>query len=318
MTLCVRVYEDLLKLLPNGIKVIDLTKADFQSYLTYRKKQVNKHTGDKVKVSTIFKEMYAIRGCLSKAEDFFPELENYEPPKLPKDKKYKPKQRRERLVTEEEFLAVVGELRKPPEGKQTFKNHVARIRLADYLVFAMETGLRRKEAFALKFSQFNEEKKCLMNVRRFKTNTVNKFIPLSEIAFGIIVGRRKSQGGSEYIFSDDGRPLESMYRTLRKVCKKLGIEYGRYKSGGFVPHDLRHNFGTRIAQKTDMETTRILMGHSEISQTQTYVHTDEKRLSEAVRQNKDIEKKLKKIFRQIKKGKLNESDFINKVKEFIG
>ena len=75
-----------------------------------------------------------------------------------------------------------------------------------------------------------------------------------ERAIEIVEARRNVQGISDFIFTPDGKPIESNYRTLKEICEDLEIPYGRYKDGGFVAHDLRHNFGTEILRESDIET----------------------------------------------------------------
>lgn len=158
-----------------------------------------------------------------------------------------------------------------------------------------------------------------MNVQRFKTDTATKFFPLAQRAVEIINDRRELQKGSEYIFTPDGKPIESNYRTLKEVCEDLNIPYGRYKDGGFISHDLRHNFGTDILRHSDIETARELLGHSNISQTGTYVHTSNDRLREAVRKRDKIDynTELHKVFEEVKKGIVDFPKFTTKIKEIF-
>jgi integrase len=104
------------------------------------------------------------------------------------------------------------------------------------------------------------------------------------------------------LFTPAGDPTESNYRTLKTVYEHLGVSYGRYNEDGFVTHDLRHNFGTEIMRGSDIETARELLGHSNISQTGTCVHTSPERLRAAVRnrENIDYDANLKAIFMAVK------------------
>jgi len=203
----------------------------------------------------------------------------------------------------------------PPTGKQTHAHYFHRVRLAHQIEFGYWTGLRRKEIARLKFVQYDEEQQAIINVKRWKTDTVTKLFPLGKRAIEIIKKRRELQKDGDYIFTPDGEPIESNYRTLKEICKELEISYGRYADGGFVAHDLRHNFGTEILRATDIETARELLGHSNISQTGTYVHTSTERMREAVRKRDKIDYniELKKVFIEIKKGKLDLPKFTSKI-----
>lgn len=80
-------------------------------------------------------------------------------------------------------------------------------------------------------------------------------------------------------------------------------------------HDLRHNFGTEILRESDIETARELLGHADISQTGTYVHTSNERLREAVRKRDriDYNSELENIFKEVKKGTLKQQEFTEKI-----
>jgi integrase len=206
-----------------------------------------------------------------------------------------------------------------PTGKQTHAHHFHRVRLAHILEFGYWTGLRRKEIAGLKFAQYNGEQQAILNVKRWKTDTVTKFFPLGKRAIEIINARRELQKDSNFIFTPDGKPIESNYRTLKNICGDLKIPYGRFTDGGFVSHDLRHNFGTEILRESDIETARELLGHSNISQTSTYIHTSSERLRDAVRKRDKInyDSELEKIFEKVSTGKLKQQEFNEQIKKLF-
>ena len=263
----------------------------------------------------------AITTALKQSAIYYVSLENWQVPELPElPIGFKKKSRRERLVSEKELSAVIAELMKPPVGKKTYFHYFHRVRLAHQLEFQYWTGLRRKEIANLKFSQFDASQQALLNVRRWKTDTVTKFFPVSKRAIEIIEDRREPQKGTDYIFTPGGQPIESNYRTLKNICEDLSILYGRFTDGGFVSHDLQHNFGTEILRGSDIETARELLGHSNITQTGTYLHTSNDKLREAVRKRDKIDynSELEKVFEAVKKDKLNSLEFIEKIKNMFG
>lgn len=315
--LCKRVFQNFLELLPVGVKINELSKTHFQKFIDWRSGQLGYQSKRPIKLETVYKELYAISGALKKGHLYFDSLQTWEPPPLPDPPKgFKKKNKRERLVSFEELESVVAELMKEPNAKQT-RTRFHRVRLAHLIEFGYWTGLRRKEISRLKFSQYDETKVALSEVRRWKTDTVTKFFPLAVRADEIIKERRDLQQNSEYIFSPAGEPIESNYRTLKNVCEDLKIPYGRFTDGGFVAHDLRHNFATEILPGTDIETARELLGHSNISQTSTYVHTNENRLREAVRKRDriDFDGELDALFDMTRSGKIGRRDFVTKIKE---
>lgn len=318
--LALRVYNKFLSLFPEDIKITDIEKSHFQKYIDARLSESGIQSGKKIKPATVYREIYLITGAMRKVADNRESLKNFVVPPMPKPPKgFKRKSKRERLVTERELNAVVSELIKEPSGKQTFAAHYARVRLAHQLEFQFWTGLRRKEICSLKFSQYDAKESALLNVRRYKTETATKFFPLSQRAIEIIEERRELQKDSDYIFSPNGKTIESTYRTLKKVCEKLKIPYGRYTDGGFIAHDLRHNFGTDILQETDIETARVLLGHADITQTGTYVHTSRERMREAIRKRDKInhDTELSQMFKLVKNDELDEREFIENIKKMF-
>lgn len=314
-----RVFRNFQALLPALIKVSELKTFHFQQYLNFRKNQLGKQTGKPVKPTTIIKELYAITSALKESRGKYEGLENWQIPPLPElPKGTKKKARRERLVADNELQSIISELLKEPKGKQR-QTGFHRVRLAHQIEFQHETGFRRKEIAALKFAQMDRAQHALLNVKRWKTGTITKFFPLSKRAFEIIEARKELQTDCDYIFTPDGKPIESNYRTLKEICETLDIPYGRFTEGGFVAHDFRHNFATEISQVTDIETAKSLTGHTG-TEIFTYLHTNRDRQREAVRKREkfDFDGELEEIFDQIKGGKLRKKEFVEKVKKLFG
>jgi integrase len=317
-----RVFNDFIALLPPELKVTELTTFHFQLYINDRRKHVGKQTKKPLKPQTINKELFAISGALKKAPQFYESLQNWARPPIPFLKEED--STRELNLEIEQFHRLLAKLREERTGRQTIYTETHRRRLADELEFRYETGLRRKEVARLQFKQYNEKEGILKNVRRWKTNTVTKIFPLTKRAIELIEERKNSQGGSPYIFTTDGEPVESDYRTLKVVCKKLDIPYGRFAQDGFVPHDLRHAAGTETVLVSDIETAREYLGHSNVKQTIDYLHTNAERLKEAVRRRDemkgrkaDTEKQLKEIYKKVKNGKMPEEKFIENISKLF-
>lgn len=310
-----RVARNFLMLLPDNIRVNELKKAHFQKYIDWRKNQTGKQTGKKINGDTIDKELYAISSMLSDLPFKYPFLDDYKKPEIPKARGKQP--RRTRIVKKEsELFVLLNALRDENFGRKTSHGIAHRQRLADELEFKVETGLRRKEVTLLLKSQYHKEESALRNVMRWKTGNVTAFFPLSPRACEILNKRLEINPG-EYFFSIGGTPTASDYRTLRETCKALDIAYGRYTDGGFIPHDLRHNFATSVIGGTDIETARELLGHSNILQTGIYLHTDEKKLKQAIQKSAGIELKneLVEIYKDIKRGKIKLKNFIKKMQK---
>ena len=107
---------------------------------------------------------------------------------------------------------------------------------------------------------------------------------------------------------------------MKKVCEKLNIPYGNFNENGFVIHDLRRNFGTEILKETDIETTRKMLGHTNISQTQTYLTTDIEDMKRAIQKRDKINynDELGLIFDEVDSAKISKQDFTEKIKKLFG
>lgn len=319
-TLADRVFKAFLALLPPEIKPVDLSQTHFQRYIDYRGGQLGKQTKQPVTRQTIYKELYAVKSALKKAKLYYDALEKWQVPQLPElPKGFKKSTKRERLISDRELAAIIDELMKPPAGKQTHAHHAHRVRLAHQIEFQFWSGLRRLEIVRLKFSQYDNERQALLNVKRWKTDSVTRFFPLGKRAVEIVEARRELQDDSEYIFTADGEPIPSDYRTLRKICKDLELDYGKFTDGGFIMHDLRHRFASDIIEHSDIRTAAELLGHSNLQQSLDYMHTNEKKLREAIvkRDKIDYDSELGNIFDEVRNGTIEKPEFNEKIKKLF-
>lgn len=308
-----RASAQLVELLPAGIKINELKKGHFKPFIDARLGQKNELSGAAILPETVNKDLSSISVAFKEAEYYFPALEGEQFVEVPK-LKVKKERRRERLVEKTTELDVLLEfLRRTHRNPATA---AARRRIADELEIKYETGMRRAEVAALEKKQYKREEKALRVVERLKTGTQTKFLPLSHRGCEIIESRLDSE--SVFIFSNDGRPTESDYRTLKNVCQTLGIPYGQFTGGGFVPHDLRHNFSTEITRLTDIETAKQLTGHTG-SHILTYLHTDESRMRAAVRrrEGREVRADLTELYNLVKDDKITLSAFLEKAENLI-
>jgi integrase len=305
-----RVFKLFLTTNSDRLKITELKKAHFQKYIDYRLTEISAQTKRSISPQTVNKELYAISSALTSAPLYFQELEDYQKLKIPKAKEKDSS--RSLNLGNSEFAILLEYLRKPKTGKQTAMVELHRKRLADDLEFRFETGLRRKEVAKLKIVQFVRSENILKNDKRCKTDTT-KIFPLSKRAQEIIEKRIK-EGELEFIFTKEGEPTPSEYRSLKNACAELNIPYGRYTDNGFIPHDLRRAFATNIIAGTDIETARELLGHSNIAMTGNYLQTNKARLFAAVRNldNIDVEFELESIFEQVKNGKVDKKKLCRK------
>ena len=78
----------------------------------------------------------------------------------------------------------------------------------------------------------------------------------------------KQSGNAEYVFTnpDTGTRYTDVKKSFSAACREVGIT-------NFTFHDLRHTFGTRLADAgVDVVKIKELMGHASIVTTMRYIH----------------------------------------------
>ena len=79
--------------------------------------------------------------------------------------------------------------------------------------------------------------------------------------------------------------VRTVQHTVKKYAKKAGIR----NADKITPHKLRHTFATTLYQETkDLNVLKDLLGHSDISSTQIYTHTDPEQKRDAIDKYPDI------------------------------
>ncbi|MFW5986214.1 MAG: tyrosine-type recombinase/integrase, partial [Halanaerobiales bacterium] len=72
-------------------------------------------------------------------------------------------------------------------------------------------------------------------------------------------------------------------RTIQMFVKKYARRAGLRNADKITPHKLRHTFASLLYQKTkDLKVLQDLLGHTDISTTQIYTHTDTEQRKEAI------------------------------------
>ncbi|HKZ80304.1 MAG TPA: hypothetical protein VJ124_18660, partial [Pyrinomonadaceae bacterium] len=99
-----RVLADFCKLLTPGLCVDEVTKADCKRY-------IDKRMRDELKPQSIDRELNIIVAMFNQAENHFPALDQWRPPRIPRPKIIDG--RRERTWSEHEIKVVLGELFAP-------------------------------------------------------------------------------------------------------------------------------------------------------------------------------------------------------------
>ncbi len=136
------------------------------------------------------------------------------------------------------------------------------------------TGMRVSELINLKVDDLNLQK-GLINCRG--KGGKQRFIPVGRVAISYINKyfevrptpvQTKSAAGSVVFNKTDGQTMsrQDVWLLIRKYARQQGL-------GRITPHTLRHSFATHLVQRgADSRSVQTLLGHSDLSTTQIYIH----------------------------------------------
>jgi integrase len=145
-----------------------------------------------------------------------------------------------------------------------------RAHLKPVVTVAIYTGMRRGELFKLQRNHVDFELN-LINVKQTKTGK-DRTVPMDDSVREILDRLCEGLRDEDFVFenSNTGVHITDIKRGFKSACREAGIH-------GLTFHDLRHTFGTRLADLgVDIVKIAELMGHQSILTTRRYTHaTDE-------------------------------------------
>ena len=103
-------------------------------------------------------------------------------------------------------------------------------------------------------------------------------MPLNDKAPAVVQGWHGLRK-CEYVFynPETGGQWKDLWLGLKKACRNAGIE-------GVTWHTFRHTFASRLTRAgVDLVTVKELLGHSSVSVTMRYAHTNREAKLQAVR-----------------------------------
>jgi len=251
-----------------NIDLEDITPAKIEDF----KRDVKNSTGNKN--ATINRYLQALSKMLNIA--VANELLNKNPMwsvKKLKENNYKTRvlmpDEEERLFKEiERGYEVVGRDRKK-------KKIYPYIYLKNIIICALQTGMRKSEILKLKWSNidFDYEYIELLETKSGKSRKIPISSKLMKIFKKIL-----TTSNSEYVFVNPSTNSNyiDIHRAFETVLKNAQINNFRF-------HDLRHTAATRMLEKgADIRTVQEILGHSSVSVTERYTHTNAKSKKSAI------------------------------------
>jgi integrase len=267
-----RVLDGFARLLPSSYCVDEVTKADVQKY-------VDKRRDDGLKAQSIDRELNIIGAMFNSIDNYYPQLEQWRPPRMPRPKVLGG--RRERIWTEHEIKAVLGELFAPRRDGEQLQSAVARFRVGRKVQFCLN-GIRHGEMNLIRKHDIDWEARTV-RIHQGKTGNYKTVGPLGPLAMSILK-EFYEKTDTEYVFSRSGNITPKFYRILKRACERAGVLYGKNTPGGLVLHDTRHTATTRLLEdNVSPATVKEWMGWSDSAFLLYYSHATKKSREKAGR-----------------------------------
>lgn len=145
-----------------------------------------------------------------------------------------------------------------------------RAHLRPLVIVAIGTGMRRGDQLNLRWEKVDFQRNVIYvpNSKEGK----DYIVPMNEDVRNVMLQLRREANGSDHVFinPETGGPYVDLKRAFTTACRLAGIKNLHW-------HDLRHTFGTRLAEAGYSEAVIAeLMGHSDPKTTRRYTHGTER------------------------------------------
>lgn len=145
--------------------------------------------------------------------------------------------------------------------------------LREMILFAINTGLRTNDIFNLKWEDIDLDQRTINLITRKNRKVLA--VPMNDTAFEIVEHRQK-HGPFVFYNPMTGDRFWDVKAALSAAAKRAGI-------GHVTWHVFRHTFASRLTRNgVDIVTVKELLGHSNISVTMRYAHSNQETKRNAV------------------------------------
>ena len=271
-----RVFNIFASLIPARLRFDELQTKHLRLFADKRLSEV--------KPVSVHRELTCIASAINSAHRDFPELENFQTPRIPRPRI--DRSRRERIITQDEVMKLLSELfaNRKPDEKQFEYNR--RIVAAQVFQMCLLTGARIGEIIAMRWEQIDFGAGVLQIVgtkTKFKSAKNVRYLSITPTIKQILISRKEADKFGNFVFSQTGRSVTKYHQILSDAAKRVGIKYGENVRGGFITHDARHTAVTRMLQAgIDLSTIGEITGHSDKNLILHYSHATHESRKEAI------------------------------------
>lgn len=139
--------------------------------------------------------------------------------------------------------------------------------IQDIIRFGLGTGLRIGDIFSLRWSEVDFEANIL-NVFAAKPGKITEIPMNAEVRKVLDSWRLGKKNDSVFYNPETGKPFVDLKAGLALACRKAGVS-------GVTWHTLRHTFASRLLDRgVNIVTVQQLLGHSTVTVTMRYTHTN--------------------------------------------
>jgi integrase len=134
---------------------------------------------------------------------------------------------------------------------------------------ALNTGMRKGEILTLTWEDVDFDNNILTVKHTISKSKKPKVIPISSKVRKLLLEQKLKSGGSNFVFTFEGKPIKDVRRAFERACKRASIY-------GFRFHDLRHTAATRMIEAgVSIVAVSKVLGHAEIRTTMRYAHPED-------------------------------------------
>ncbi len=152
------------------------------------------------------------------------------------------------------------------------------------LFIAIHAGMRKNEILSLTWDKVDLKGRMIRLEASDTKDREPRKIPISDELHGLLNSIPKAIH-DKHVILYNGKPVRDIRAALKTACKKAGIEYGRFKRGGFILHDARHTFNTNMRRAgVDRSVIMKLTGHTTPEMFERYNTVDESDIKQGINQ----------------------------------